>query len=573
MDINIWYLFDYQNQINTNKNGRNYWYCYITELFNKLGIHGEILSPENINEISDNDILFLGNDELTNDVKDVLAKKSELTVIGLGTRNADEIFGIKSVSMQEGKEFTINSWFRMTNSEYLPVENYDYKLPIISDINVIESDNSETLALIDDTGTAGLTKRDNKYYFTFDICQTIWTCSAGKPLYNGGMNGFNIGRVPDSRIVPLDYDTKIAFGDYYVYIVQTILSKYNIPMLHRLPPCDDGKIPDWLLFIGGDDDATSGEMNLKASEILYNYDLPYHINVMPRSDGTFVSSYDDYKVIKSRGHEIALHYDFVSGGFEKVTADDFRDQQEIFFREFGEISICNVGHCVASYGWAERCRDQAELGVMGDNSRMGEIDANDINAFNMQGFAFGTAFPFFAYDDYTHYNKKLKFIEIPNTYYEPRLKTDADLDLLKIHNCIDQAVKHGRCINYFLHPHYVSGWYGGGNEPVLNAIEETLRYCEKNNYVSNKTTGVNQLCLWWHDRAECKIFNIKNNTDSVDFNITAMCDMIVKIPDNNYKELCINGKTRDNYELKNIDGIDWFMFTVKKGLYTIKIEK
>ena len=571
MDINIWYLFDYQNQINANKNSRNYWYCYITEIFNKLGINGKILSLDNVNDVSDNDILFLGNDELDNDIKYVLSKKNKLTVIGLGTRNADEIFGIKSIRIQEGEEFTINSYFEMTDKTYLPIEDFDCKLPIISDINVIETNNCDTLAVIDDTGTAGLVKCGSKYYFTFDICQTIWAGSTGKPLYNGGINGFNIGRVPDSRIVPLEYDTKIAFCDYYIYILQTILSKYNIPMLHRLPPCDNGKIPDWLLFIGGDDDATSGEMNLKASEILYNYDIPYHINVMPRGDGTFVSSYEDYELIKSRGHEIALHYDFVSGGFDKVTANDFRDQGEMFFREFGEIPVCNVGHCLASYGWAERCRDQAELGVLGDNSRLGEVDLNDINAFNMHGFAFGTAFPFFAYDDYTRDNKKLKFIEIPNTYYEPRLKTDADL--LQIHNCVDQAVKHGRCINYFMHPHYVSGWYGGGNESVLNAIEETLRYCEKNNYVINKTTSVNKLCLWWHYRADCKILNVKNNSCSVNFNITALCDMIVKIPDNNYKELYINDETHDDYVLKNIDGIAWFMFTVKKGFYTIKIEK
>lgn len=562
----IYYLYNDQNRKAANDSGRNYWYCYITEIFNRLGVSAIPVSTADMHFEKD-DVLFTGPENLTEPDKKAIARCEGLILIGFATQDADSLFGIEyaEVLSQPENDFTINGMFRMTDQKYLPVPGFDAPLPVVSPVSVIKTCGAEILACIGEN--PGLTKYGSAYYFAFNLPQTIWTCSAGKPVFEGS-NGFYIGRVCDTRIVPSCYDTTIAFGDYYIYILQTILAGAGYPMLHRLPPFEDGTVPDLLLFFGGDDDATSGAMNLEASRIMHERGLPYHMNLMPDINGRFVTTPGDADIIRSRGHELAFHYDFAyRQSRDQFTAEGFSEQLKLFTDAFGFLPVCNVGHCLTHHGWTERCRYQAALGIKGDNSRLGEVDPADINAFGLYGFAFGTSFPFFAYDDFAHKNKNLNFIELPINYYEPRLPDGDGTALKKLQRCIDDAAFFGRTVNFFLHPHYITGLYGT-NKPVLKAIDEALSFGEKSGF-KIICCGPDRLCLWWHSRANSSIIGSGSR-----FTVNAAVDMTVRIPCNvssdHAPKITVNGNGM-RYFKKHIDGLDWLMLPVKNGISEVNI--
>jgi hypothetical protein len=561
----IYYLYNDLNRKKTNESGKNYWFCYITEIFNRLGVSAIPIKTADMH-FNKGDVLFTGSENLTETDKQAIARCKGLILIGFATQDAGSLFGIEyaGILSQPENDFTINGMFRMTDHTYLPIPLFNSPLPVVSPVCVIGLCGAEALAVIGEY--PGLTKYENTYYFAFNLAQTIWTCSAGKPVFEG-KNGFNIGRVCDTRIVPLEYDTTAAFCDYYIYIIQTILAGAGYPMIHRLPPSEDGTVPDLLLYFGGDDDATSGAMNLEASRIMYERGLPYHMNLMPDINGYFVTNPDEFNLIRSRGHELAFHYDFAyRQNVGQFNAAGFSEQLKLFTDTFGLLPVCNVGHCLTHHGWAERCRYQADLGIKGDNSRLGEVNPDDINAFGLYGFAFGTSFPFFAYDDYEHDNINLNFTELVINYYEPRLPENDNASLKKLHDCLDDAARYGRTINFFLHPHYITGLYSS-NTPVLSAIDEALSYGNKNNYYIIKY-GPDKLCLWWHDRAASSVSGSGSS-----FTVQAAADLIIRIPfDSNSKspQITVNDKPA-KYVQKNIDGLEWLLLTAAKGYSEIKI--
>ncbi|MDD4774123.1 MAG: hypothetical protein PHZ09_11085 [Eubacteriales bacterium] len=558
----VYYLFDDTKRKDANEECRNYWYCYITELLDRLGVTAQQL-PDADRRFRKGDVLFTGPGALADADREHIARSKGLILIGLATQNADDLFGIRTgeIIPQPDGEFSINGFFRMRDGAYLPVDRNDYPLPVVSPVTVVKTNGARTLAYID--FDPGLTVFNGAYYFAFDLTQTLWTCSAGKPVYDG-QNGFDIGRVCDTRIVPLDYDTEIAFCDRYLYIIQTIFARVGYPMIHRLPPMKDGAIPDLLLFFGGDDDATNGVMNLQASGIMHERGLPYHMNLMPDINGNFVTTPEEFEIIRSRGHELALHYDFVCrANRDRFIAAGFAEQLKLFADAFGVMPVSNVGHCLTQHGWAERCRYQADLGIMGDNSKLGEINPDDINAFGLYGFAFGTAFPFFAYDDWAHDNKRLNFTELVINYYEPRLPEDDPEALEKLRRCLDDAARHGRTINYFLHPHYITGLYGT-NQQVMASLDETRSYCDSRNY-KVLTCGPDSLCLWWHARSVSSVIGTPAG-----FTVYAAADIIIRIPGQG-KRVTVNG-VETECPVKHIDGLDWTMLRAVRGRSEVSVQ-
>jgi hypothetical protein len=151
-------------------------------------------------------------------------------------------------------------------------------------------------------------------------------------------------------------------------------------------------------------------------------------------------------------------------------------------------------------------------------------------------------------------------------YYEPRLPENDDASLKKLHDCIDDAARFCRTINFFMHPHYITGLYGS-NIPVLSAIDEALSYGNKNNYKIIKY-GPDKLCLWWHDRAASFISGSGSK-----FTVNAAAGVIIRIPcrsDAQSPQIIINGQNA-KYVKKNIDGLDWLMLTAAKGYSEIEI--
>ena len=67
-------------------------------------------------------------------------------------------------------------------------------------------------------------------------------------------------------------------------------------------------------------------------------------------------------------------------------------QNALFAEKVGGENCCPVNHALIQLGSnAERCRREEALGHLGDNSKFQYApDPNDINAFNVTGFAFGS---------------------------------------------------------------------------------------------------------------------------------------------------------------------------------------
>ncbi|MBE6632097.1 MAG: hypothetical protein E7623_05285 [Ruminococcaceae bacterium] len=131
---------------------------------------------------------------------------------------------------------------------------------------------------------------------------------------------------------------------------------------------------------------------------------------------------------------------------------------------------------------------------------MAEVDLNDINAFNMKGYAFGTSFPRYSCLSPKDGNRLVETMEIPINYYEPRYDGVKFPDDKKIRSYIDDGAKYGRICQFFIHPHYFCTQFGN-DEAVHGAIDVIKAYCREKNYAVWKTTTDN-IAKYWKARSE-----------------------------------------------------------------------
>jgi len=570
-DLNIYYLWDERLRIDKNRRGENHWFCYITEMFSRLGVGAEAMLVEEaeVYRFGAGDMLFLGADALPSSVLPNLKKglNNGMVLVGFGTEDADGLFGIQTVRSQilPEDEYQTNGYFKIfkeMQGEYLPVSEIAPPLPIFSPTNWVINKTADVFGAIYAGGCIrpGFTKNANAYYFAFDLMRTLWLSAQGKPVYKSE-RGLSYTRISDSRITPLDYDTSVAYGDYYLYIIQSILHSLKTPMLHRLPPDANGGVPDLLLFYAGDEDSTP-HISARASEIMHGRGLPYHVNLMPCGENlAFVTTPEEFDAIKSRGHELAMHYDMVSYGFSE---ENFVKQYRAYLKNYGETTVSTVGHCLAHFGWAERGRYLERLGILGDSCRCAEY-AVEINDFNLYGFAFGVSYPMFLYDDAASQNRRLEFVDIPIAYYEPRIGSKYTDGAAKIHKCLDDAAYFGRMINLFTHPHYVADNYSYDNTITLAALDEVVRYIKEKGW-NVIHSAPDRVCKFWHGRAKSKIAGFVPDEGRITCRIECASEegLVVRFPaDEPMKsaDVSVDGKMV-RAVFKYADGLFWLMVPI-----------
>ncbi|RJS85024.1 hypothetical protein CW702_01665, partial [Candidatus Bathyarchaeota archaeon] len=91
------YVYDVDLKIKANKNGMNYWYEYIKEIFDQLGVKARSISRHSLKDASsleDIDVLIIGDlpeGELSNSALDTLTEwvKSGGVLIGFATEGMD----------------------------------------------------------------------------------------------------------------------------------------------------------------------------------------------------------------------------------------------------------------------------------------------------------------------------------------------------------------------------------------------------------------------------------------------------------------------------------------------------
>ena len=154
------YIYDDSLRVEANRNGRNYWYAYLPEIFDEMGLRATELSIRNVEEASalaPFKYLFVGSIELSESQQDVLREwvAGGGVLIGFALRGADGLFGIRhhASKAQPDDEFTISgygSFPKPSSPSQASTLNphYDYQsvlLPIFSPLELVTAEDSQSV--------------------------------------------------------------------------------------------------------------------------------------------------------------------------------------------------------------------------------------------------------------------------------------------------------------------------------------------------------------------------------------------------------------------------------------------
>lgn len=480
--------------------GRDYTSVYLPLMFKNMGVTSCPLSPSELLDGTpgEGDILFVGSDRMDAERSDALKRAAEkgCLVVGFGTDVTNELFGCPAQGLP-----AVDDPYQIVG--YFTFQGQNEPLPVLGAFARLSPSGVDTAGVITADGEEipGCLRTRTTCYFAFDLPATLWRCADGRPSTTA-IPPFPFGRVPDGCVLPDDYNYEIAYADCYQRFLEGLIREAGMPSIFPLPPQGD-QAADLVLYFGGDDDAGSAEIDMIASERMYERGLPYHMNLMPTEDGKgFVITREEAELICSRGQEISIHYNFLSYPY---TPEGWKTQHDLYLAAFGQPAISPVNHCLVQTGSsAERCRLAKEQGALGDNNKFqNQCDHNDINAFNLIGYAFGSAFPRFTIDDAAHGNQEIGFCEVYGSYYEPRVYKKTDEEYAKIYRYLDEGVFYGRTLQLFFHPHYISDVITPA-EPALEALDAAIAYVKQKGW-QVVYCGPDALTYWWHDRAACRI--------------------------------------------------------------------
>ena len=539
--MGLYYIYDDSVKEKLNSEGKDYTSAYIPALLRYMGATAKRITPGEGSSLRDDDILIVGASDMT--------PLTFARVIRLGPSpdEADPVTKTQRIFADGiGEGGTL--------------------LPIF--VPVCPSDGSQKtvrFAVQDGDMTPAVTGDESGVCFRFDLCATVWYSGDGF-VQDGPKNGCDLKRVPDESPIPRERsggEFNTAYNDELTGWLEEILHSYGVPMLYRLPP-DRGEIPDFALTISGDDDYTSCDFDMNGYKVIHDLGLRYHINMMP-SQGKFMFYGDRLDEVREMGGEIGLHTNF----YEVPYTDEGQSAACRLYREaygdgFGIFT--NNNHCLFEDGpCAERLRRLEMNGVVSDNSKLGETDPSDINAYNLRGFSFGSSFPRYTCDDAGHGNRLIECFEIPINYYEPRIGgTPKYSKPEKITGYVDDAAKYGRIMQLFIHPHYL--WPENPNAPMaVKALETARSYWKSRNYDTLITT-VNDISEFWKGRSGSAA---ERKGDEISLSLDV--DAAVILPDE-VSGIYVDGKAAE-IKVKTVNNRILKMAVCEKGKHIITLNK
>jgi len=588
--LRLAYLYDPDLHAAANGAGRNYWDVYIGEILDQLGLRAEAIARQTLEDaehLSQYATLLIGNlPRCGRAARDNLHEwvRGGGTLIAFATEGLHDLFGNRCVGRvrQPNDEFTCAATFALkphplAREIHSPLQPKQHLL-IFSDALKVQSEESVELAqMFDRRGrdmdcaavTARRVGKGRAFYFAFSVPQTMWVLHQGRPI-DRDYDGDHYLRRSDA-IVIRPHSIEVAYADEILFLLQNMIGVQPHPFVHQLPPTPDGNVPDALFFWGGDDEGDIAGIQLRASNWMKERGLPYHINAMPRSDGKFGLSRADAQKIWANGHEISLHFNYIDNfppgaGF---TREDVLAQAAAYRQHFGADWVCSVNHWCRWTGWAEPAKWMREAGGKADNSFV-HSSSPPSNPVNLLGFSFGTAFPFWFYDDWRNGNQRIDFLEEPITAYECGYVGKEETDFATVHKVIDVAARYHLTMNMFHHPIYIADY------PACRlAIEEGLRYI-KTRKIRALHVGNDELYRWWKARSEARVTEPRASASEIAFQAT--CDypsgMIIKIPlgRRRAERATVNGKRARCVNERKF-GQNWGMVVVRgKGEVRVKVE-
>jgi len=510
---NVAYLYDASLHEKANSAGKNYWGIYTAELFDWLGVCAAPMAPgelESAETLERTRVLVVGRDAAAS-LAGVAADlerwvKAGGLLIGFMPEGMEGLFGVqKRELMTQGTDpFSINGtfgWARspLTRGLQSPLHPPE-PLPVLSD-RVLLCPAAGTLAASTE-GPAIVYRRLGKggtLYFAYDLAQTAWAVRQGRPVDKDyDLDGW-IFRTSDGAVAGMRLLKGLVL-DEALLLLERIMARHGAVSLDRLPP-HDGKPSDALLFWGGDDEGLSDGSQLSASAFMKSRGLPYHINVMPRGSQGFGLSVEDANKILANGHELSVHFNFVTDWSRPdYSAEDLRGQWQMFVDRYGVRPQVYVAHCLRWCGWDETPLALEALGMSGENMRLGVPTPLGVaNPCNRLGFAWGTVFPFFYRAAHQQANRRIRFLALPIQCYEVGYDAAGSrTEFTVLHAQLDLSLHYRLTTDMFFHPCTIAQPY------VREAVDETLRYlrAQKANVCHSAPDA---LARWWMARSESKV--------------------------------------------------------------------
>lgn len=594
--LSVGVAWDESRREQANRGQRNYWYAYIWEILDRLGITGARISTSalaNPRQLARFGCIIVGGlngDKLPTRAGQALAAwvKQGGTLIGFAPDGLDEVFGIEPQTpiAQPKDDFAITGYLQLARAP--PTQGIhstlhpQQRLIIISAVRpAIPRASREVARFFQphpsapedgaralDSGLAAVTARRIgrgwAFYVGFDAAHTVLAIQQGRPV-DADYDGDGYYRSGDAMVIGRN-SPQVAYADELVLLLRSMMSRLPLPMVHELP-AHAGGTPDALLYFGGDDECQPG-VQVPASEFMKSKGLPYHINLMPL-EGRFAISRRQFRQICANGHELSLHYNFMDGFSHPgpFSESDVRAQNTLFRRRFGRRPLCTVNHWCRWTGWTEPAKWMRAVGGKADNSRI-HWPSPPLNPVNRLGFAFGTPFPYFFRDDWRGRNARIPFLQQPIVAYELGYEGNAT-DFTALHRAVDLAARHHLTMNMFYHPVYISTY------PACRAaIDELLRYLRVRK-VRAVFMGNDDLWRWWWQRSRARITVPRLSNGCVSF--TPRCGykggFVVKVPlSRETRARCmVNGRAA-RFHVERRFGREWVFLPLPPGEHNVVVE-
>lgn len=576
MFLRAGYLFDEREKAQAIKNSHNYWWSYIVEILDRLGLTANKVSPEQLPEkLGEFSILFLGDFNAISLAGELDGwVKSGGILIGSNVEGLDEIFGNEFIDFQKQKngEFSISGKFFLKESPFAreihSLLHPEKLLLAASPLRRVKTIKSSEIAA---DGTASfITGRSCgkgwAFYFGFDLAQTFWVIQQGKPI-DKDYDGDGYWRTGDAIVIE-DNEPEVAYTDELLFLLQNMVRFQPHPLIHQIPP-KDGKIPDFIFYHPGDDEGHP-ENQVQASDFMASRNLPYHINLMSggdekSADGKFAINEKEEKKLIENNTELSLHFNFMDGFSHPCgyTKDDVRKQVEFYVRRFGKTPVSANCHWCRWTGWSEPALWMKEMGIKSDHSRI-HIKSPPLNPVNEIGFSFGTSFPSFFWSDHLSGNERIEFLELPIIAYECGYNQNNETDFSKLEKVILLAKHYQLIMNLFYHPVYIAKY------PACRQAIDKLISLMKEQELNPLHLGLDEVTTWWFNRNRTKIERVKFEDGKLTFlAFTPHPEgFIAKIPLGNLAPLKINFP----HKIINKFGKRWLFLVLPSGEKKVVID-
>ncbi len=527
----LYYVNDPSLRAARNAAGEDYTPAYIPAMLTFMGATGREITPDALSTLRADDVVLVGASDLV---------ATDATVILLGTQSI------------------VPSRRRSIYGSYLTP--CGYPVPLFVPVVAADAAPDEVLAYAEVEGARvpALVRRGKDYQFLFDLPATLWFSGDGfMEMQNDPY--FPVGRTPDWRPLPNgSYGTQ-PYNDLLLLELESLLRSLGTPTLYRLPPLEDGSVPDLVLHFSGDDDCCSASINANAAARMKEVGFPYHINAMPNGVGQFCFDTDVLRELQSNGCELGMHLDLT---VQPYTEETVKAQVAQFCEAFGMHPVTNVNHCLVQHGsQAEFLRWLQACDIIADNGYLGTFDPNDINAFDLQEFGYGTSFPRYTCDDAAHDNAPLTTMLIPNTYYEARLPSE-DSDPTKVIRYLDGAAENARITQFFFHPHYLND-DNVHCTAALRVLALIKHHIAAKGYCALPMT-TNAIARFWQARTAASLV-----TDGQSIKVTSAVPLLLRLA-KDAQVVRVDGK-ETAVTHKCVEGKDAYLVTVPAGEHMVTL--